>query len=111
MKKYIFCLTIMATAFAFAPQAANAQTAPLGKGITMAGIKRNENLQRTTVINILSQAAPGLGMSTEVLIDLYDSGAVTIELGRGTPVVVVQHVYIKKAPTKDEKEKKAAKGT
>ncbi len=89
MKKYIFCLTIMATAFACAPQAANAQTAPLGKGITEAGLKKYDAGQRTSVINILSQAAPSLGMSTEVLIDLYDRGAVTIEIIGVNPVVYV----------------------
>ncbi len=109
MKKYLFCLTIMVTAFAFAPQAASAQNAPLGKGINEAGLKKNDAAQRTSVINILSQAAPGLGISTDMLIDLYDMGAVSIEMGSGTPVVVVQHVYIEKAPAKDEKEKKAAK--
>ncbi len=90
MKKYLFSLTIMATAFACAPQAANAQTAPLGKGITEAGLKKYDAGQRTSVINILSQAAPSLGMSTEVLIDLYDRGAVTIEIIGGNPVVYVQ---------------------
>ena len=89
MKKYIFCLTIMATAFAFAPQSASAQNAPLGKGINEAGLKKYDAGQRTTVINILSQAAPSLGMSTDVLIDLYDSGAVTIEIIGVNPVVHV----------------------
>ncbi len=90
MKKYIFCLTIMATAFACAPQAASAQNAPLGKGITEAGLKRNDAGQRVSAINILSQAAPGLGLSVEALIDLYEMGAVTISIGSGHPVVVVQ---------------------
>ncbi len=106
MKKYLFCLTIMVTALAAAPQYANAQNAPLGKGINKEGIKRNENFQRTSVINILSQAAPSLGMSTDVLIDLYDRGAVTIEIIGGNPVVNVQAAKEeKKAPAKDEKEK------
>ncbi len=89
MKKYIFCLTIMATAFAFTPQTSSAQNAPLGKGITEAGLKKYDAGQRTSVINILSQAAPSLGMSTDVLIDLYDSGAVTIEIIGVNPVVYV----------------------
>ncbi len=97
MKKYIFCLTIMATAFAFAPQSASAQNAPLGKGINEAGLKKNDAAQRTSVINILSQAAPGLGMSVEALINLYEMGAVTISTGSGHPVVVVEKKRAKEA--------------
>ncbi len=78
MKKYLFCLTIMATAIAFAPQTASAQNAPLGKGINKEGIKRGENLQRQSPTEILSLVAPSTGLSLEKLLELHQIGSITI---------------------------------